>query len=203
MIQIRKNVFETNSSSTHALALAKEADYKNHPDVVYFEQGEFGWEDEEVSSADYLYTYILTQVEGWYRDDVIAVEEILDSYYIKRIDDLLSKFGIKCVFDGYTIENDSYDSSRGVEIAGYIDHQSSDMLATIFDDLMSDEKLLYRYLFASHVYTGNDNESSEAPDYILKRNYGDKQIATWNSETKSYDYLDNPYYDPEHYDYYD
>ena len=77
MLQIRKNVFETNSSSSHALALAKDADYKKHPDVVYFNQGEFGWEDEEVSPADYLYTYILTQVEGWYRDDVIAVEEIL------------------------------------------------------------------------------------------------------------------------------
>lgn len=203
MLQIRKNVFETNSSSSHALALAKEADYKNHPDVVYFNQGEFGWEDEEVSPADYLYTYILTQVEGWYRDDVIAVEEILDSYYIKRIDDLLSKFGIKCIFDGYTIENDSYDNSRGVEITGYIDHQSSDMLATIFDVLMCDEKALYRYLFASHVYTGNDNESSEAPDHILMRDYGCRQIGEWNPNTKEYDYTDNPYYDPDHYDYYD
>lgn len=203
MLQIRKNVFETNSSSSHALALAKDADYKNHPDVVYFEQGEFSWEDEEVSSADYLYTYILTQLEGWYRGDVIAVEEILDSYYIKRIDDLLSKFGIKCIFDGYTIENDNYNNSRSVEITGYIDHQGSDMLSAIFYDLMDDEKLLYRYLFASHVYTGNDNESSEAPDHILKRDYGCRQIEKWNPYTKQYDYTDNPYYDPEHYDYYD
>lgn len=202
MLQIRNNVFETNSSSSHALALAKDTDYRNHPNVVYFEQGEFGWEDEEVSPADYLYTYILTQVEGWYMETV-AVEDMLDSYYIRKIDDLLSKFGIKCVFDGYTIEKDNYDNPECIEITGYIDHQSSDMLKSIFDNLISDEKLLYRYLFASHVYTGNDNESSEAPDYILKRNYGDKQIATWNSETKSYDYLDNPYYDPEHYDYYD
>lgn len=202
MIQVRHNIFETNSSSSHALALSKEADYKNHPDVVYFNQGEFSWEDEEVSSADYLYTYILTQVEGWYRDDVIAVEEILDSYYIKRIDDLLSKFGIKCIFDGYTIENDSYGGSGGVEITGYIDHQSQDMLSAIFYDLMDDEKLLYRYLFASHVYTGNDNESSEAPDHILKRDYGDAQIEKWNYTTERYDYTDNPYYDPEHFDYF-
>lgn len=202
MIQVRHNVFETNSSSTHALALAKEADYKNHPNVVYFEQGDFSWEDEEVSPANYLYTYILTQVEGWY-DEKVAINDILDSYYIKRIDELLSKFGIKCIFDGYTIENDSYDNSRGVEITGYIDHQSSDMLAAIFDDLMCDEKALYRYLFASHVYTGNDNESSEAPDHILMRDYGCRQIGEWNPNTKEYDYTDNPYYDPDHYDYYD
>ena len=202
MIQIRNNVFETNSSSSHALALAKDADYKNHPNVVYFKQGEFGWEDEEVSPANYLYTYILTQIEGWYRDDKAAVEDILDSYYIKRIDDLLSKFGIKCVFDGYTIENDIYDNSRCIEITGYIDHQSSDLLSCIFDDLMSDEKLLYRYLFASHVYTGNDNEVSADLDHILMRTCGDEQIAIWNSETGVYDHVDNPHYDPEHYDYY-
>lgn len=199
MLQIRKNVFETNSSSSHALALAKEADYNNHPDVVNFEQDGFGWADEEVNAGNYLYTYILTVMMGHYEDDIPA-SDVFENPYIKDIIYNLSKFGIKCTFDGY--DEDNYWGGV-IHVGGYIDHESRDMLSSVFDSLISDENTLYRYLFASHVYTGNDNESSEAPDHILMRNYGDKQIATWNSETKSYDYIDNPYYDPEHYDYYD
>ena len=82
MIQIRHNVFETNSSSSHALALSREADYNNHPDVVNFEQGDFGWADEEVSPADYLYTYILTVVMGNYEDDIPA-SDVFENPYIK------------------------------------------------------------------------------------------------------------------------
>ena len=197
MLQIRNGVFETNSSSSHALALAREADYNNHPDVVNFEQGDFGWADEEVSPADYLYTYILTVVMGNYEDDIPA-SDVFENPYIKDIIYNLSKFGIKCTFDGYG--EDNY-WGEVIHVGGHIDHQSSDMLATIFDDIMCDEKALYRYLFASHVYTGNDNECS-SPDHILKRDYGDAQIGEWNYTTKRYDYTDNPYYDPEHYDYF-
>lgn len=199
MLQIRKNVFETNSSSSHALALAREADYNNHPDIVNFEQGGFGWEDEEVSPADYLYTYILTVAMGNYEDD-IPVSDVFENPYIKDIIYNLSKFGIKCTFDGYN--EDNY-WGEVIHVDGYIDHQSRDMLSSVIDSLVSDEYTLYRYLFASHVYTGNDNESSEAPDYILKRDYGCRQIGKWNSYTKQYDYTNNPYYDPEHYNYYD
>lgn len=199
MNQIRLGTFETNSSSSHALALAREADYNNHPSVVNFEQGDFGWADEEVSPADYLYTYILTVVMGNYEDDIPA-SDVFENPYIKDIIYNLSKFGIKCTFDGYN--EDNY-WGEVIHVGGYIDHESRDMLSSIFDSLMSDENTLYKYLFASHVYTGNDNESSEAPDHILMRDYGCRQIGKWNPYTKQYDYTDNPYYDPEHYDYYD
>lgn len=198
MIQIRHNVFETNSSSSHALALAREADYNNHPDIVNFEQGGFGWEDEEVSPADYLYTYILTVMMGHYEDDIPA-SDVFENPYIKDIIYNLSKFGIKCTFDGYN--EDNY-WGEVIHVGGYIDHESRDMLSSVFDSLISDENILYRYLFASHVYTGNDNESSEAPDYILMRDYCSKYIEEWNSNTMKYEYIENPYYDPKHYDYY-
>lgn len=203
MIQIRNNVFETNSSSTHALALAKETDYKNHPNVIYFEQGDFSWEDEEVSPANYLYTYILTQVEGWY-DEKVAINDILNSYYIKRIDELLNEFGIECIFDGYSIENNNYSDSEYIKITGYIDHQSQDMLAVIFNDLMSDKNLLYRYLFASHVYTGNDNEGNYLGEPLRKCLCGHETVECW--KRNSWDRIEevkNPNYDPKHFDYYE
>lgn len=197
MIQIRCGVFETNSSSSHAIALAREADYNNHPGVVHFKQGDFGWRDEEVDSGDYLYTYILTVVMGMY-DERIPASEVFENPYIKDIIRNLSKFGIRCTFDGYS-EDDYYGGV--IDVYGYIDHQSRYTLSPIFESLMDDEHLLYRYLFASHTYTGNDNESS-GPDYMLKRDCGREQIEYWNYDTKKYEKIDNPRYDPDHYDYY-
>lgn len=84
MIKIRRNVFETNSSSTHAIAFARDADFTKHPDIVNFRQGEFSWADEEVSPADYLYTYILVHKMGYYDCDV-SLEELFDNYYIRQV----------------------------------------------------------------------------------------------------------------------
>ena len=44
--QIRQGVFETNSSSTHAICISKDHDTSKLklPDSVSFDHGEFGWE---------------------------------------------------------------------------------------------------------------------------------------------------------------
>lgn len=42
--QIRKSVFETNSSSTHAICITKKKDNYKLPDHIDFEFGEFGWD---------------------------------------------------------------------------------------------------------------------------------------------------------------
>ena len=58
---IRNNTFETNSSSTHAIAIPKKSNYKIQKHVD-FHWGEFGWEYEVYydtsSKASYLYTMI-------------------------------------------------------------------------------------------------------------------------------------------------
>lgn len=41
--QIRKSVFETNSSSTHAICITKKKDNYKLPDHIDFEFGKFGW----------------------------------------------------------------------------------------------------------------------------------------------------------------
>jgi hypothetical protein len=43
MKQIRKGVFETNSSSTHSICIAKD-DGLTIPKSLHFDFGEFGWE---------------------------------------------------------------------------------------------------------------------------------------------------------------
>ena len=61
MRQIRKGTFETNSSSTHSLAIPK--DSVKYPKSISFHLGEFGWGWEEEDPADYLYTAICTASE--------------------------------------------------------------------------------------------------------------------------------------------
>lgn len=197
MIKIRNRVFETNSSSSHAIAFAREADYNKHPDCVDFKQGDFGWADEEVSPADYLYTYILINKMGMYECSLSA-EELFENEYIKDIIYNLNKFGIKCTFDG--LNEDNYWGEI-IHVSGYIDHQSQDTLDDLFYDLMSDPHALYNYLFASHVYTGNDNESSEK-DNILLRDCGAKTIEIYNWETRASETIENPNYNPDKYIYY-
>ena len=142
-IQIRKNCFETNSSSTHAICITKAGvDMNNLPKHVTFEHGEFGWENAEYSSvyskASYLYQAICDC--NYERDD--KKEEMLN-----RISELLGTYGISCDFE------ESSDKTWG---DGYIDHagETIDFVTAVLED---DDKLL-RYLFGdSMIITGNDN----------------------------------------------
>lgn len=53
MRTIRYNTFETNSSSTHSLAVPKKVDYI--PSDIRFDFGDFGWELEDgIDPADML-----------------------------------------------------------------------------------------------------------------------------------------------------
>jgi hypothetical protein len=79
MVQVRKGVFETNSSSTHSIAISKK------PVVIgksiHFRIGEFGWEEKCVDTADYLYTAILEQDD---RDSLLdRLKEMLDNHSIQ------------------------------------------------------------------------------------------------------------------------
>lgn len=178
MKQIRLNVFETNSSSTHSIAISKK-----HPVIgnyIWFGIGDFGWENDCVDRADYLYTAILEQDER---------------------DELLER--LKSVLDSHSIEYEFskpkyYMSSNGVDKwldNGHIDH-SGEIREFIFA-VLDDEDLLMRYLFGdSCVYTGNDNQDCHPAGC----NIANKTM--WEYENGKYVEKPNPYHDPEHYDYF-
>lgn len=176
--QIRSSVFETNSSSTHSIAISKA------PVVIgksiHFGIGEFGWENDVADTADYLYTAILYV----YSPDV-AKEKI---EHLKRI---LDKYDVSYQFE----EPKYWTGSSGHEYLdnGYIDHgdELTEFLATIF----SNENLFMRYLFGdSAVYTGNDNQDHEPSGcHIAWDEYYDWGADKWMS---------NPYHDPENYEYF-
>lgn len=105
--QIRFGTFETNSSSTHAICIAKS---QIHPiDGLKFEYGEFGWEEEEYIDAQ-------TKLSYWYT----ALVNYHDKYileYIQKAKQLLESVGCKDItIDGIKVDKNGYYDT------GYIDH---------------------------------------------------------------------------------
>lgn len=148
--QVRKKVFETNSSSTHAICVSnKPFDYSDLPRKVYFYHGEFGWEvDKRYDTASYLYQAIC----NLYWKDLEARMKVLH-----KISDIMSKYNIECVFEKPDLDE------------GYVDHY--DELDAFVENILNDEDLLIRYLFGdSFIVTGNDN--SEEFDETMYDNDG-------------------------------
>lgn len=150
--QIRKKVYETNSSSTHAICIVKDGyELKDHVD---FHTGEYGWECEEYvdlnDKASYLITAILSMDKEYADEKLEKLKSILDenkiTYTIPELDVKSWEYGSKkCYY--YDIEDN------------YINHVEE--LKTWLEDLLSDSDKLFRYLFGdSIIITGNDNDDS-------------------------------------------
>lgn len=206
MIQIRSNVFETNSSSTHSICIPKNT--KTTVNHVNFTLGDFGWENNTVyNTASYLYTAILS---GYNYDEAM---ERLD-----RLTDILNRHNITYKFEKPKWEYDKYDGTRYLSLnSGYIDHpwETHELVEALLDD----EDMLLRYLSEGVVYTGNDNEDNDgrctvAFEYRYVREDGakfpkggsyDDMMNYLRSEDWVYKKVgnwENPYYDPENFDYF-
>lgn len=176
MIQIRNGVFETNSSSTHSIVISKEP-VNRFPEQRHFRAGEYGWEFDFYDAGDYLFTAILCEPEE------------LRSQHLDRINDVLREVGVEAVFHFPTAH--TYDGQTYYDC--FIDH--CDECADFIRAAMVDSDLLKRIVFGdATVYTGNDNES----DFGDACNVADECVWDENAD----EYVRNPDYDPEHYDYF-
>ena len=181
MRQIRNSVFETNSSSTHSIAISKAPVVAG--EYISFGIGEFGWENGVANTADYLYTAIL-----YVYSSEVAEEKI---EHLKRI---LDKYDVS-----YQFEEPKYwtaDSGHSYLDNGYIDHGNE--LTKFLEAIFSNEDLLMRYLFGnSTVYTGNDNQDDNPSGCNIADEY-------YYAEDEYGNYVEklNPYHDPENYEYF-
>lgn len=151
-IQIRRNVFETNSSSTHAICITKNDINKTLlPTHISFKYGKFGWEfavhDDTSTKSSYLYQAILSCFKDDEREEKLSI-----------IKTLLDNYDISCDFE---IKKSEYDWENG-----YIDH--GDNTIDFVNAVLSDGEKLIKYLFGdSIIVTGNDN-GDEFSDYMYE-----------------------------------
>lgn len=175
--QTRKGVFETNSSSTHAICITKD-NCVNKRDYVEFEFGEFGWENRTYSSlhskASYLITAIFTADGRDYADKSL-----------QKLKDILDENGIEYSIPTYTLRSWDWDDRTEFyySIDGCIDHSYD--TKEFVDAVLSESDRLMRYLFGdSMIITGNDNgddysermyvkEGETVSKYGSYYNYGD------------------------------
>jgi len=159
---IRRNVFETNSSSTHSLCVTKNNILDQKQESLNFSIGEFGWEHDTLRSsfekASYLYTAILINEKV----------ELLDSVKV-----ILENNNVE-----YEFEEPKYDGDDEYKYLkyGYIDHGNE------LDDFLgicNDEDKLMRFLFSSEsfILTGNDNSGC---DVDINVNYDHEEYYKGN-----------------------
>jgi hypothetical protein len=157
MIQIRQGVFETNSSSTHAISICEYHSDVKLPEVVKFETNQdFGWEFEDYtdvySKANYLWLAICYKYDKLEQEDELLNAKATLTQYLASI-------GVRAEFEELEyIESHWTPESRYLDMKGYIDHPGA--LYEMVGALLEDPKLLYGYLFNDHsmVSTGNDND---------------------------------------------
>lgn len=153
MRKIRNKTFETNSSSTHCIAIPR-----NNPpssrylDRIVFSYDCYGWEFECRSFHDYLWTAILCFNES-YESGWIEYTHSLEEWE-EKIRKVLENDFSTIIFE-YPEEGSYY----------YIDHDSE--LKDLLETLWNDEELLRDSILSGMVYTGNDN----ADDYYREDMY--------------------------------
>lgn len=156
MIQVRNGLFETNSSSTHAIVIATSGIGDIDGEHVHFRLDWYGWEHDTLdgldSRASYLYTAIMC---------VMCRNENEEKEIQKKISDMLGQFGVTCSFD--SAEFVRYGGSTYIENAS-IDHANE--CEEFVRNMLNSEWLMIQFLFnnLSFVMTGNDNCSDNVED---------------------------------------
>lgn len=142
MINIRKGIYETNSSSTHSICISKKNNYEI-PDKLIFTLGDFGWEEEFLYDSSELGSYLYSAIVCLYDK-----QEMND--YKNYIFDTLSKYDCECEFEEPKTNTYGY-------IDCSVDHVGE--LSDILSAIRKSEKKLLRFLFSpdSFIITGNDN----------------------------------------------
>lgn len=190
MRTIRRGVFESNSSSTHSIAISKEKVPNVAGRHVYFGAGDYGWGSDCVTdTASYLHTAIVDiSTPAQYEKRINKIKKILDKYSVK--------------YDFEPVEVRESEFTPGYQYVKFaspnyewasVDHAGE--CADMIDKLLSNKDLLIRYLFGdSCIYTGNDN-SNEQEDMCY---CAEETIWDWDSNVE----VTNPNHDAEHYDYF-
>jgi len=139
--QIRKSMFETNSSSCHTFTISADDFLDQKQSSLRFNLGEYGWDQCYLTTpeekAAYLYTAIMC-----FGNNVVEL--------ICNIQNVLNKNKIKYTFENPFKQecNDSY----------YIDHQSEDEAKDLIEKC-KDESELMKFLFSSDSKVKIDNDN--------------------------------------------
>ena len=181
MFTIRTNVFETNSSSTHSIAVPKQA-VTTVPSRIDFAIGDYGWSPGTPDPASYLWTAICCLNN---KKQIRTCE--------RKIREVCEAHDIVCSFAEPVFHNYMYDGKKYSYLEnGEIDHDYE--LASFLQTIMDDPDMLFRFIVGGQVFTGNDNSDDDSmftcrTEEFVEEWYKDKEDNQWKSRK-----IPNPYY---------
>lgn len=184
MKQIRTQIFETNSSSSHSLNFRKKDPKLNYAGLdeyvkkdkkLHMKFGQFGWGYDEYEDAYNKLSYLLTMIietkkatfcrsgitsldEYYNLDEFILVEAIITEH-VKDCTGII--IDSKVEFNPYDDpEIDINNKSRGyVSHDGYIDHQSCEYYGCLDDFLNDYETDIENFIFDENIQLIIDNDN--------------------------------------------
>ena len=121
--QVRRSVFETNSSSSHSLTVLKQGvtEYLHVDEIsnyVIVNLGEFGWGYDAYKDPETKLSYLITMLKEY--TDASCPEELYNTDEFQEISKVVSD---RCECDGVIIG----------DFDGYVDHQSVDSIHSLID----------------------------------------------------------------------
>lgn len=159
MRQIRNNVFETNSSSVHAISISNQP-YDIPERRIEIAFGEYGWSAPNLETIEDRLSYLYTYIFMFSMDVGIK--------YSKLLFEWLNEDDINYYIEDYPL----YYPEVGwlCPKRGYVDHQSLDI--STLEKLFTSKKVLYNFLFSddSSVCIDNDNsDMDKVVDFVKSR----------------------------------
>lgn len=155
MKQIRRGVFETNSSSSHSISISGNDSWEYPKYTLNVEFGEYGWEENDFYGVENKLSYVLTMVQYHLGDlswEERTPEVVLNSNYVKWLREIVKGF---C---DQEIEIQLMDEMYYP--MGYIDHQSTDVL----DEFWAEDELTFKsnmreFIFNNKYSFSTDNDN--------------------------------------------
>ena len=169
VVNKRSGIFETNSSSSHSISLAKGGDtplkstlYINGNNEIHIMADEFGWGEDIHNDAETKLSYLVTWI--FYRVDYEQITKLCDEGsnaegYVGLLSGEIAFFWdkLKNIIKEFTGATLHLDTSEGnYAVLGSIDHQSYDVAA---DLLKGSDKEIIEFIFnpASTLVIDHDN----------------------------------------------
>ena len=156
MKSVRRNVFETNSSSMHSISYTNGnycyeliSEGGDEDDVLYISLGEYGWEwvtyDEPTDRLRYLLTN-LACTEGLNQYDDYETDYREEFEYLDEFRDVVDA----------VVSHTSYKDVKIKSLVGYVDHQSSMSVRSLLEE--AGVSTIADFIFGPvRIRTGNDN----------------------------------------------
>lgn len=158
----RDGVFETNSSSCHAVSFSKHKIMNfalptpNDDGFLHMNFGEFGWEERRYNDPITKLRYALTMIAMVHQGEFYNAEEFYELDDFKMIDEAV-KNKIDC--KGIIMDDSAFVNTGWFEIDGYIDHQSCECYSCLQDFLNDYDVSLEDFIFNADVILITDNDN--------------------------------------------